>query len=110
MREADLFTEKEWNTLSNFVRTAKIDKRFLEEKGDTSLMATRKGGSRVTTMLDDIRIRYDGKGLSESQLVEESVAEAFRMWRKHGGKFAAGKPASLSSCPSAPLAEVSAIR
>jgi len=95
MREADLFTEKEWNTLSNFVRTAKIDKRFLEEKGDTSLMATRKGGSRVTTMLDDVRIRYDGKGLSESQLVEESVAEAFRMWRKHGGKFAAGKPASL---------------
>ena len=95
MREADLFTEKEWNTLSNFVRTAKIDKRFLEEKGDTSLMATRKGGSRVTTMLDDVRIRYAGKGLSESQLIEEAVAEAFRMWRKHGGKFAAGKPASL---------------
>lgn len=95
MREADMFTEQEWNTLSNFVRTAKIDKAFLDQAGDKSLMAVGKKGKQITTMLDEVRIRYAGKNLNEMQLVEEAVAESFRLWRQHGGKFAAGKPASL---------------
>jgi len=95
MREADMFTEQEWNTLSNFVRTAKINRAYLDEAGDTSLMLKPKGKLPPTTMLDEIRLRYAGKGLNEMQLVEEAVAESFRLWRKHGGKFAAGKPASL---------------
>jgi hypothetical protein len=95
MREADMFTEKEWNTLSNFVRTAKIDKAFLDQAGDKSLMAVGGKGKQITTMLDEVRIRYAGKNLNEMQLVEEAVAESFRLWRQHGGKFAAGKPASL---------------
>ena len=87
MREADLLTEAEWNTLSNFVRNVKLDKAIL--KGDKLI-----GGSK-NTLLEDVRLRYATRGLNEVQLTEEAVAEAYRLWVKHGNKWVAGKPASL---------------
>jgi hypothetical protein len=89
MREADLITEKEWNTLSNFVRNAAINKSVISEADPAYL----KSGGK--TLMENIRIRYANSGLNEVQLTEEAVAEAYRLWVKHGNKFVAGKPASL---------------
>lgn len=88
MREADLITEAEWNTLRNFVRNAKLNQEVL--KGDP-LIGNFKGDS----LLESVRRRYDSNTLSEEQLIEEAIAEAYRLWNKHGGKFAAGKPQSI---------------
>jgi len=89
MREADLITEKEWNTLSNFVRNAAINKSVISDADPAYL----KSGGK--TLMENIRIRYANSGLNEVQLTEEAVAEAYRLWVKHGNKFVAGKPASL---------------
>ena len=88
MREADLITEAEWNTLRNFVRNTKLNKELLK---NDPLIGNFKGDS----LLESVRRRYDSNTLSEEQLLEEAIAEAYRLWNKHGGKFAAGKPQSI---------------
>lgn len=87
MREADLITENEWQVLKNFVRNAKLNKEILKKD---NLMAAPKD-----TLMDDIRSRYRNSGLNEEQLIEEGIAEAYRLWVRHGNKFVSGKPASL---------------
>jgi hypothetical protein len=88
MREADLITEAEWNTLKNFVRNVKLNKEYLK---DDPLFGKLEGDS----LLENVRRRYGKQRISEEKILEEAIAEAYRLWNKHGGKFAAGKPQSI---------------
>ena len=87
MREADLITEAEWNTLRSFVKSARINREVV--KNDVLL-------GKDESLLDNVRRRYaNEKDMTEEDLIEEAIAEAYRLWNKHGGKWVAGKPQSV---------------
>lgn len=90
MREADLITEQEWNILTNFVRNVQLNRA--EIKDDPAVAMP------LMSLVDNVRARYNRPGkpaLNEEKLLEETVAEAYRLWTKHRGKFAVGKPQSI---------------
>jgi len=55
------------------------------------------GQSKDETLLDNVRRRYakSREPMTEEQILEEAIAEAYRLWNKHGGKYVAGKPQSI---------------
>ena len=90
MREADLITEQEWNILTNFVRNVQLNRA--EIKDDPAVAMP------LMSLVDNVRARYNRPGksvLNEEKLLEETVAEAYRLWTRHRGKFAVGKPQSI---------------
>jgi hypothetical protein len=90
MREADLITESEWNILSNFVRKVKLDRAVIKDDPAVAIPAM--------SLIDNVRARYNKPGkppMNEEKILEEAVAEAYRLWTKHRGKFAVGKPQSI---------------